>query len=149
MLDGHLVLRRLEAADVEKGFMKCLAQLTKAPEVDSKVFTEQLHAREQQGCHTVVIEDSSTQQVVGTASLLIERKFIWGCSKAGHIEDVVVDSRYRGHHLGQRLIDELVSMACSYGCYKIILDCARSNMEFYNKCGFEEKGVEMAKYITS
>ena len=67
MLNNNLVLRQLQAADLEKGclaerrasrfqlqlevlcslsrkmvfagFMKCLAQLTNAPEVDSQVFT--------------------------------------------------------------------------------------------------------------
>ena len=48
-----------------------------------------------------------------------------------------------------RLIDKLVAMGQSAGCYKIILDCARSNVGFYQGCQFEEKGVEMVSVFSS
>ncbi|KAK9867712.1 hypothetical protein WJX84_008139 [Apatococcus fuscideae] len=147
-MDDHMILRRLEIQDADRGFMTLLGQLTSAPDVSRGEFEEQYNAREQQACHTLVIEDTKSGQIVGTASLLIERKFIRGCSKAGHIEDVVVDASYRGQQLGRRLIEALVAMARTIGCYKVILDCAKDNADFYTKCSFEEKGVEMAQYLT-
>jgi glucosamine-phosphate N-acetyltransferase len=30
---------------------------------------------------------------------------------------------------------------------QVILDCADANVGFYEKCGLERKGVEMAKYF--
>ncbi len=46
--------------------------------------------------------DTEKQKIVATATLLVELKYIRECGKAGHIEDVVVDSSYRGMRLGQR-----------------------------------------------
>ena len=38
-------------------------------------------------------------------------KTLQGCSKCGHIEDVVVDSTYRGLRLGLRIIEALMKAA--------------------------------------
>ena len=51
------------------------------------------------------------QQIIATATLVVELKFIRGCGKAGHIEDVVVDSTYRGLRLGLRVIEALMQAA--------------------------------------
>lgn len=61
----------------------------------------------------------------------------------GHIEDVVVDEKYRGKHLGKRIIEELKKIATEHGCYKTILDCAEKNVKFYEKCGFIKKETQM------
>jgi hypothetical protein len=42
-----------------------------------------------------------------------------------------------------RLIEELVRVAKQQGCYKVILDCAESNVAFYEKCGLSRKEVQM------
>lgn len=92
--------------------------------------------------------------------------------QAGHIEDVVVDSSYRGaqlgkrcaavcHHLslqgrgggGQRnywslrcrLIAEATRLAEQAGCYKVILDCSEDNVSFYTKCDLKRKDVQMVR----
>jgi len=97
--------------------------------------------------YVVVIEDTKKSKIIGTATLLVEKKFIRGAGKSGHIEDVVVDSSYRGKNLGKRVIDQLVHLAKSIGCYKVILDCSEKNVSFYEKCGFTKKEVQMARYI--
>ena len=53
-----------------------------------------------------------------------------------HIEDVVVDNMYRGNRTGKLLIEELIKIAKHYKCYKVILDCSKENVPFYEKCGF-------------
>lgn len=45
--------------------------------------------------------DSESGAVVAAGTLLVERKFIHGCGKVGHIEDVVVSHALRGHSLGR------------------------------------------------
>ena len=81
--------------------------------------------------------------------------------KIGHIEDVVVDSSYRGFNLGlklllfwshwkfdlSRIIQELRRVGEAAGCYKVILDCSEKNVGFYERCGFVRKEVCMAWYI--
>ena len=61
----------------------------------------------------VVIEDVQQGKIIGAGSLIIERKFILDLGICGHIEDVVVESPYRGRNLGRRLIELLKAMAQS------------------------------------
>ncbi len=89
---------------------------------------------------SVIIVDNL---IVGTITLLIEPKIIHGGSKVGHIEDVVVDKDYRGLGLGTVLINHAVDVAKKMGCYKVILDCSNDMVKFYQKNGFEPKGVCM------
>jgi len=53
---------------------------------------------------------------VGTATLLVEKKIIRSCGRAGHIEDVVVDEACRGQRLGQRRVvpPPPPSLACAH-----------------------------------
>ena len=67
--------------------------------------------------------------------------------KVGHVEDVVVDAASRGRGLGLRIVRRLVEIARDAGCYKIILDCTPELRAYYAKCGFVEKGVQMAIYF--
>lgn len=97
--------------------------------------------------HVAVAEDASTGRLVGTAALIVERKFIHACGKVGHVEDVVVDAAARGQRLGQRLVEALVGVCRDKGCYKMILDCAEHNVAFYEKCGLSRKEVQMVRYL--
>jgi glucosamine-phosphate N-acetyltransferase len=44
-----------------------------------------------------------------------------------------------------RLIRDLCDAATKAGCYKVILDCAESNVPFYEKCGLARKEVQMVR----
>eukprot|EP00879_Flechtneria_rotunda_P018200 GHRR01019090.1.p1 GENE.GHRR01019090.1~~GHRR01019090.1.p1 ORF type:complete len:150 (+),score=25.40 GHRR01019090.1:331-780(+) len=130
------------------GHLDLLAQLTTV----GTVTAEQYEARWQElagspDYHVAVAEDTNTGSLAGTATLMIERKFIHGCSKVGHIEDVVVGQSARGQKLGRRLIDELIQVAAHAGCYKVILDCAEHNVAFYEKCGLTRREAQMVKYL--
>lgn len=87
--------------------------------------------------------DVDKQKIIATATLLIELKLIRNCSKSGHIEDVVVDSGYRGLRLGLRVIEALTEAARAAGCYKLVLDCNEENVPFYGKCGLTKKEVQV------
>ena len=84
---------------------------------------------------------------MATGSLLVERKFIRGCGRVGHIEDVVVDASQRRRGTGARIVRHLVDAAERAGCYKVILDCAAENAPFYERQGFVRKEVQMALYF--
>jgi len=147
--DSHLVARPLHITDYDKGYCQLLGQLTEIGDITKAKFVERFRdfqmARD--AYFIVVIEDTSIGKIISAASLVIEKKVIRGAAKCGHIEDVVVDSTYRGKQLGKRVIDQLVHVGSLLGCYKIILDCSEKNVEFYNKCGFTKKEVQMAMYI--
>jgi dTDP-4-amino-4,6-dideoxygalactose transaminase/GNAT superfamily N-acetyltransferase len=71
--------------------------------------------------------------IVGTAKLVVEPKFF---DSVGHIEDVVVDSRYRRLGIGKMLVDKLVELALGGGCYKVVLSANSQVEHFYIDCGF-------------
>lgn len=134
----------LRKADYYNGFLQLLEQLTtvNANEITYEEFCAQF---DKQNSKVFVVLDNG--KVIGTATLLIEVKFIHKLSFVGHIEDVVVNESYRGRGIGKLLVDHCSSYAQKNGCYKVILDCDRKNVGFYNNCGFEEKSVQMSKYF--
>lgn len=89
---------------------------------------------------------NETDRIVAAGTLLVEHKFIRACGSVGHVEDIVVDSQQRGKNLGRVLLETLRDLAIERGCYKVILDCEEAKVQFYEKCGFDAKGRQMALY---
>ncbi|KAI9141156.1 acyl-CoA N-acyltransferase [Paraphysoderma sedebokerense] len=145
---GYLI-RSLDLSDYEKGFLDCLSHLTVVGEISRAQFVDRfaylkLHSHEY---FVIVIEDVNNKRIAAAGTVLVERKFIRQCGLVGHIEDIVVNEKYRGLQFGRYIIDMLKHIGQAVGCYKIILDCAEKNVKFYEKCGFERKEVEMVWYI--
>lgn len=93
---------------------------------------------------TFIVLSKPCRKIIGAASVVFEPKFnrksILKNTTAicGHIEDVIIDKDYRNRGVGKYLINYVLGVCKSKGCYKVILDCASENVEFYKKCGFEE-----------
>ena len=85
-------------------------------------------------------------RIVGTGTLLKERKFIHNLGCVGHIEDIAVLEDQQGKRLGLYILQALGYIAEKVGCYKQILDCSAKNEGFYVKCGFKRVGYEPAHY---
>lgn len=142
---SKFVIRPLEKSDFEKGFPFVLSGLTEVGNVTREQFEERFISMEK--CKDTyfvqVIEEIERKKIVGSATLMIEQKFIRNCGLCGHIEDVVIDSEQRGHNLGKLLIESLKQLAIQKKCYKIILDCSEKNVPFYEKCGFTNTEIMM------
>lgn len=76
-------------------------------------------------------------RIIGTGSILIENKIIHNMGKTGHIEDVVVDSEFRGLGLAKTIMEHLINIAKHCGCYKVILDASDNVKDFYQNIGFK------------
>ena len=50
-------------------------------------------------------------------------------------------------HPSHRIVNALIETAIERGCYKVILDCAEENVEFYKRAGMKKKEVQMVKYM--
>uniref|UniRef100_A0A0D9VK95 Glucosamine 6-phosphate N-acetyltransferase n=1 Tax=Leersia perrieri TaxID=77586 RepID=A0A0D9VK95_9ORYZ len=148
--DGSVQIRRLEAADHEKGFVSLLSQLSSCPDLTASEFAACFADLAALGDDHVILvaEDAAVaaaeRRILATGCLFVERKFLRGGGKVGHVEDVVVDAAARGRGLGLRVVRRLVEIAKEAGCYKVILDCTPELRAYYAKCGFVEKGVQMA-----
>jgi glucosamine-phosphate N-acetyltransferase len=129
----RLVLRELNGRDLENGFLETLANLADV-ELTLEQAREVLRQRLRRDVHTYVVCMDGT--VIGTASLLIEHKFIHGGGRCGHIEDVVVQRTWQGQGIARILVEHAVTEARRFGCYKVVLNCYEALTPFYERCGF-------------
>ncbi|CAG2235221.1 glucosamine 6-phosphate N-acetyltransferase-like [Mytilus galloprovincialis] len=136
-----LKLRPLYKSDYDKGYMNLLSQLTKVGNVSREEFEARFN--DLKGCgdtyYIVVIEDMSLNQVIGTGSLVKERKFLRQCASRGRIEDIVVNNAYRGKQLGKLLLDVLTILCQKIDCYKLSLECLDGMVKFYKQFGFDKE----------
>jgi glucosamine-phosphate N-acetyltransferase len=128
-----LIIRPLEVRDFEHGFMEALNSLAPVDLTPAEAVAI-WRQRTADGIFTVVADLEG--DVVGTASLLIERKFIHRGGRVGHIEDVAVRSDSWGKGVGSELVRHLTHIASGKGCYKVILNCHDHMVAFYGKLGF-------------
>lgn len=116
-------IRKLEEDDLEKGYIELLGQLTTCEKItkeEMRGFCDGLGETHQ----VWVMEDKG--RIIGSGTLLIEKKIIHKMGKVGHIEDIVIDKEYRGKKLGENMIWHLTKKLKEMGCYKMILDCDES-----------------------
>lgn len=135
-----LILRRACVDDYAKGHCDLLAQLTQIGSLTSESYARRMKQILGAGdtYHLLVIEDTRIGTIVASATLIVEWKFVHGCGAAGHIEDVVVQSGYRGRRLGESLLAALHDIAREQGCYKVMLDCSEANMTYYQRAGYRQ-----------
>lgn len=145
----HFMISKLNKDDYFFGFLDILSQLTNDPNFKNHTYDEFCEHYDKINSDIYVIKNKINYRIVGCASIFYEKKFIHNFSSVAHIEDVVIDSNYRGLNLGKLIIDHLVNLAKNNNCYKIILNCADNNINFYVKCGFEKKNNEMALYFSN
>ncbi|ODN02333.1 putative glucosamine 6-phosphate N-acetyltransferase [Orchesella cincta] len=133
-----LKMRPLHRDDHQKGFLTNLAQLTAVGDISEKEFHDAFDKMKAtpNTYYVTVIEDLNKGVIIGSATLLMEQKFIHNCGKRGRIEDVVVSDEYRGKQLGKILLTALVSLSKHLDCYKISLDCRDQMIPFYETLGF-------------
>ena len=140
-------IRGVCVEDGDNGLWEVYGGLTKAPALKKEQLSALIEELNSDVKRELVVAVNGDGIVLGTASLMMERKLIRGGALCGHIEDVVVSDKARGQGLGKRLVTHLSDIARGQGCYKVILDCAENNVAFYERCGFKRKEVQMAMYF--
>lgn len=129
-------------SDVRDGICNLLKQLTKSEHsLDSLKFWGV--AKQDHVVTALAIDDSdpSTNKVIGMAMMFIHQKF---SSVNGYIEDVVVDSNYRGQKIGERLMDKLIEVAKALNLKDLNLSSGNNPdrsaaHKLYLKLGFEKR----------
>ncbi|KAJ5595518.1 Glucosamine 6-phosphate N-acetyltransferase [Penicillium hispanicum] len=147
LLPTDYTIRPVRRSDYQRGFLDVLRVLTTVGEISAEQWNKRYDwiASRNDEYYLLVVCDGA-DRVVGTGSLIVERKFIHELGLVGHIEDIAVEKGQQGKKLGLRIIQALDYVAAQVGCYKSILDCSEANEGFYVKCGFKRAGLEMAHY---
>lgn len=127
-----------------KEIFSLLQQLTTAQHLDNLEFNDLISSLKSNHHIYLYIKDN---KVVGTITLLIEQKLIHQGKCVGHIEDLVVDKDHNGMGIAKNLLAYALQIAKDNNCYKVILDCDKKLIPFYEKSGFKEKDIQMALYL--
>jgi glucosamine-phosphate N-acetyltransferase len=132
-----IAIREIECEDIDKDYLKVLDNLL-SPEIDEILAKNILKEIKSNPFHKIfVAEDSETNKIVGTTTLLVEPKFINRGMKVGYIEDVSVKKGHEGLGIGKQVIDYVSNYAKTVQhCKKILLYCSEKNKVFYEKLGF-------------
>lgn len=134
--------RELTAADLDKGFIETLRNLSDTGDLSPASAQRILEKMGSNPLYHVLIAVGPSG-VVGTTTLLVEQKFIHAGGLVGHIEDVAVRKGSEGRGIGGSLVKAAVGMAEDLGCYKVILDCKEELAPFYEGLGFKRHDLGM------
>ena len=90
--------------------------------------------------------------VQGYAFCLFQRHDDWKSPKFTtlYIDDLCVDEKSRGMHVGRALYEYVLKFAKESGCYNVTLNvwaCNESAMKFYEKCGLSVQKIGMEKIL--
>jgi len=134
--------------DFDKGFFELINYFTRHLKKDSKELAQKnIHLFNNDFIKTLVVEYNN--KIIGTVKIFLETKIHNNLRKVGHIEDFIIDEKYRKAGLGSHLLRKLVEIGRENDCYKIILECSQDTAYFYEKAGFVKKGTEMTLYYDS
>ncbi len=136
------IIRELRKEDLWNGFLTTLDSLRKASDIDRNKADEIFKKINSNPDHIVVVAELDGK-IVGSTTLLIEPKFIHKGGVVGHIEDVVIDKKFQGQKIGEKIMKYLLEFAKNRGCYKTILDCTDDVKPFYEKLGFKHIANEL------
>ena len=139
---ADLIIRELEEKDFKNGFLTTLDVLRETSSMREDKVLEIFKRIKSNPEHIIIIAEIEGR-IIGSTTLLIEPKFIHQGGVVGHIEDVVVDKKFQGKKIGEKIIIQVLEIAKNHGCYKTILDCSDSVKPFYEKLGFKHNSNEL------
>jgi glucosamine-phosphate N-acetyltransferase len=139
---ASIKIRKLQKKDIFNGFLLSLDSLRKSSDINPGK-ANAIFDKITKNPHQVIYVAVENSRIIGSASILIEQKFIHEGGKVGHIEDVVVRKEFQGKGIGNQIVAVLLKYAQKEGCYKTILDCTDELIPFYKKMGFKRHSNSM------
>ena len=136
------IIRELRKEDLWNGFLTTLDSLRQASDIDKNKADDIFEKINSNPDHIVAVAELDGK-IVGSTTLLIEPKFIHKGGLVGHIEDVVVDKKFQGQKIGEKIMKYLLQYSKDRGCYKTILECTDDVKPFYEKLGFKNIANEL------
>lgn len=154
-------IRRAKDMDME-GINKLLYEVllvhhTGRPDLfkaDAKKYTdEELRAIIADDSRPIFVAVDEKEEVIGYAFCVFQQHVnnnILTDIKTLYIDDLCVDEKRRGMHIGKQLYKYVVDFAKRQGCYNLTLNvwsCNENAMKFYERCGLIPQKVGMEKIL--
>lgn len=74
----------------------------------------------------ILVVVNPEDRIVASGTLMMERKFVHNLGIVGHVEDLAVARDQKGKKMGLRVLEALVHVAQTVGCYKVCLAPSQS-----------------------
>ena len=97
--------------------------------------------------HIIIILEDDDENMVGSGTLFIEKKLTYGGCNMGHIENILINEKYRGNGYGEKMVNILLEIGKEKKCYRVDLNCNSELEHFYQKNGFDKKNICMNIYF--
>lgn len=97
--------------------------------------------------------DEASQQVLGYAFCVFQQYMgsnIMTDIKTLYIDDLCVEEKCRGQHIGRRIYEYVLEFARREGCYNVTLNvwsCNPAALRFYEQCGLVPQKIGMEKIL--
>jgi|LauGreDrversion4_2_1035121.scaffolds.fasta_scaffold40047_2 GNAT superfamily N-acetyltransferase len=132
-----LIIRDFKKEDSQNGLLETLKEVWAIDEIKDLTVDEWISN------DNLMVVAELDGEIVGTATLHLQKKLIRNGGVAGLIEDVAVREKLRGQNIGQMLIQKLLDKAKNLNCYKVILSCFPERVNFYERNGFFKESILM------
>ena len=137
-----MIIRNANPEDL-KELINVLHQLSPSEETDLEKLKPILDKITQDENHYLCVYEEDGK-IIGSGLLLIQMNLSHSGQPYGHIENIVVDINHRKKGIGKAIVTHLIEKAKEKHCYKVILDCKKENIPFYEKCSMHDTGeIEM------
>ena len=141
-------VREMKESDIENGrlleVLENLAPVGSLTVPAAKMVLKEMQSNPLHKIFVAVIHEGVERGlVIGTTTLLVEPKFIFGGGRVGHIEDVAVRAGYQRKGIGFKLVSYATEQAVAMRCVRTVLDCSDENVPFYKKIGYSYHGNTM------
>lgn len=130
------LIQNLNSNTTKNHIFSLLQQLTDAPNIDIQLYNNIIYDISNNKNHSIFVYLKNNIPV-GMITLLIEQKLIHHGKCVAHIEDLVVDKNYNRQGIAKELLQHVINIAKNNNCYKIILDCKKDLISFYEKFDFK------------
>jgi glucosamine-phosphate N-acetyltransferase len=131
-------------------YFKLIKQLSDTVNYDIDKFIFNVNQINNYGIIYVAYLDTPTSDefiIVASGTCFLEPKIIHNFMNVGHIEDIVVDTNFRGKGIANNILNNLKNYAVYNNCYKVILNCHHELVKVYSKSNYIQKGIQMAIYF--
>lgn len=148
MEDGQYIFTTLKDSDSCENYLNLINQLTPRGHTKNKNIQQfKMFINSIPDNHKIyILKKISTNEIIASATLILEPKIIYEYGTAGHIEDVIVAHSYKHKKAGTFLINYIIEICKQHKCYKVVLNTAEAIAPRFGNCGLVvNHNVQMEK----